>query len=63
MAELLSEIEGFLTRTGMSPTAFGRGSLGDPCLVPDLKEGRRLWPETEAKVRAFMKQRKRENMA
>lgn len=58
MAELLSEIETFLARTGMTPTAFGRAALNDGMLIPNLKKkGRRLWPETEAKVRDFMREK------
>lgn len=58
MAELLSEIANFLARTGMSPTAFGRAALNDAMLIPNMKKGRRLWPETEARVRDFMERQK-----
>jgi hypothetical protein len=54
MATLLDEIEAFLIRHGMAPTAFGDGALGDRHFVRQLRAGRRLWPETEAKVRTFM---------
>ncbi len=36
----LAEIEAFLERSGMSATAFGRGSLNDPNFVHDLRTGR-----------------------
>lgn len=36
----LDEIDGFLTRTGMSASAFGRSALNDPNFVGDLREGR-----------------------
>lgn len=36
----LSEIEQFLSKSGMSPTAFGRAAVGDPNFVPDLRNGR-----------------------
>jgi len=55
MSDLLADIEAFLNLAKMTPTVFGRLSLGDPSLVPDLKAGRRLWPETEQKVRTFMR--------
>lgn len=58
MDDLLSEIEPFLKRAGMTPTAFGREALGDPSFVPDLRNGRRVWPETEEKVRNFIASRK-----
>lgn len=67
MATLLPDIEAFCTTHGLTWTAFGRMALGDPHLVSDLKgvargKGnqprrtfpRRLWPETEAKIRRFM---------
>ena len=38
----------------MAPVTFGRKALNDPHLVADIRKGRRLWPETESKVRAFM---------
>lgn len=52
--DLLTEIETFLTRSGMSTTAFGLGAIRDGKLVTDLRNGRRLWPETEARVRQWM---------
>ncbi len=48
------EIDEFLERHSMSPVTFGREAMRDPHFVRDLRNGRRLWPETEAKVRAFM---------
>lgn len=38
--DFLAEIEAFLTRTGMSASAFGRAAVGDPNLVGDLRAGR-----------------------
>jgi len=35
----LAEIEAFLTKSGMSATAFGRAAVGDPNLVRDLRGG------------------------
>jgi|APCry1669192522_1035417.scaffolds.fasta_scaffold00745_4 hypothetical protein len=35
----LAEIESFLTRSGMSASAFGRAAVGDPNLVGDLRGG------------------------
>jgi hypothetical protein len=53
---LLQEIEEFLSRQdlGMTETAFGIAALKDGKLIPNLRNGRRLWPETEAKVRNFI---------
>lgn len=38
----------------MAPTRFGELAMNDRPLVMQIENGRRLWPETEAKVRAFM---------
>lgn len=39
----------------MKPTRFGELALNDKPFVSQLKEkGRRVWPETEEKVRKFM---------
>lgn len=59
METLLTDIEAFIARHGMAESTFGREALGDWRLIAELRgEGRarprRLWPETEAKVRAFM---------
>lgn len=51
---LLADIEAFLTTHDMAPTRFGVGALGDRHFVKQLRKGRRVWPETEAKVRRFM---------
>jgi len=48
------DVEDFLERNSMSPITFGREAMKDPHFVRDLRNGRRLWPETEAKVRCFM---------
>ena len=47
-------IEAFTADHEMSPITFGRLAMNDPHFVRDLKAGRRLWPETEAKVRSFI---------
>jgi len=38
----------------MGAATFGALVMNDRHLVRQLRAGRRLWPETEAKVRAFM---------
>ena len=53
--QTLSEaVEGFLAESQMAPVTFGRLAMNDPHFVRDLRKGRRLWPETEAKVRNFL---------
>jgi hypothetical protein len=60
---LLADIEAFLAEADMAETTFGLGALKDGKVIAQLREGRRLWPETEAKVRAFMAARREQNTA
>ncbi len=55
----LTDIEKFLSDTGMSASYFGKVAAGNSELVARLREGRRTWPETEKKVRAFMRERRK----
>lgn len=57
---LLAEIDAFLAETGMGPSYFGRAAVGNSELVARLKDGRRVWPETEEKARAFIADKRRE---
>jgi hypothetical protein len=54
MAHLLTEIDSFCQRHGLAPTKFGLLALNDKAFVAQIKNGRRVWPETEAKIRKFM---------
>lgn len=54
MSNVLSDIESFLKNSGLGAATFGELAMNDRHLVRQLRNGRRLWPETEAKVRAFM---------
>lgn len=59
MTNLIQDIEAFCTTHEMSKSQFGVMALNDKNLVPQLrgesgKRPRRLWPETEAKVRREM---------
>lgn len=53
--ELLASIEAFVAKAGMSEITFGRKAMGDPHFVRDIREGRRLWPETEARAEQFIR--------
>lgn len=53
---LVDAVESFIATQGMSPATFGRLALKDPHFIRDLRGGRRLWPETEDKVRTFMRE-------
>ena len=52
--DLSKIVDAFLKLNDMAPVTFGRLAMNDPHFVRDLRGGRRLWPETEAKVRDFM---------
>lgn len=54
MNTLLTDIEAFLATHDMAPTRFGEDALKDRRFVQQLRKGRRVWPETEAKARTFM---------
>jgi hypothetical protein len=54
MDNLLSDIKAFCDAHELKPTRFGELALNDKPFVAQLENGRRLWPETEAKVRRFM---------
>lgn len=51
---LLEAIDEFLEQVSMSPVTFGRKAMGDPHFVRDLRDGRRVWPETEERARNFI---------
>lgn len=53
-SSLIAEVDAFIERQSMSPITFGRKAMSDPHFVAQLRNGRRVWPETAAKVRAFM---------
>ena len=54
MADLLHEIEAFCDAHDIAPSRFGLIALNDKAFVGQLRAGRRVWPETEQKVRRFM---------
>lgn len=51
---LLSEIEQFLREVPMSEFRFGLRAAKNGRLVERLRDGRRVWPETDSQVRAFI---------
>lgn len=53
--KLLSEIDDFLAETGMGPSYFSKTASGNSELVKRLRAGGRMWPETEKKVRDYMR--------
>lgn len=53
--DILADIEAFLKAQHMTPTAFGRAAFGDPKFVFQVRDGRRLWPQTEQTARDYMR--------
>ena len=58
---LLTEIEKFISDHKMAESTFGRLVMSDWRLIDDLRgknreRPRRLWPETEAKIRDWMRE-------
>lgn len=51
---LLLRIERYLRVRKMAPTRFGRDAIGDPCLVEEMRAGRRLRPATCSRVCAYL---------
>lgn len=43
-----------MREAGLGPHRFGILAIKNGRLVERLRDGRRVWPETEAQVRAFM---------
>lgn len=50
----LADVDRFLTASKMAESAFGRAAVNDWKFITQLRAGRRVWPETEEKVRKFM---------
>ncbi|PJN94412.1 hypothetical protein CNY89_14670 [Amaricoccus sp. HAR-UPW-R2A-40] len=57
---LITEIDEFLAETGLSGYRFGLLAAKNGRLVDRLKGGGRVWPETEAQVLGFIRQRRAE---
>lgn len=52
--KLLSDVEAFLSDTGMGVSYFGRLTTNSSALVGRLRSGRAVQPATEDKIRKFM---------
>jgi hypothetical protein len=53
--KLLSEIDEYLAASGLSGYTFGLRAAHNGRLVQRLRSGGRVWPETEALVRDFIR--------
>ena len=58
---LLAEIDAFLSEFQMGVSYFGKVSVGNSEVVARLRSGGRVWPETAAKLRAFMRLKRAES--
>lgn len=52
--DLLEEIDTFIAETGMGEKYFGKKAVGNSEVVPRLRNGGRVWPETERAIRDFI---------
>lgn len=52
---LLTEVERFLSETGMEPTYFGIKALNDSRFVFDLRKGRECRRATRERAESFMR--------
>lgn len=52
--ELVAKIAAFLSATGMGESYFGKVAVKNSEVVKRLRVGKRVWPETEAALIAFM---------
>jgi hypothetical protein len=53
-SDLLARIRRFLSRTGLTPSRFGRLAANDPRLVRDLENGRSPTGRKDKALRRFM---------
>lgn len=61
-SSLIQDIDAFLAETGMGPSYFGKRAARNSEIVARLRAGRRVWPETENQIRAFIEtERRRRN--
>lgn len=58
-----STVEDFLSKTGMTPTAFGKRFAGDPLFVFQLRDGREPREATREKVLSAMTEQASERAA
>ncbi len=58
--DLLLEIDAFLAESGMGPSYFGKVATGNSEIVARLRQRRRIWPDTEQRVRDFIRTRQSE---
>lgn len=55
--ELLRDIEAFIKSQDMGASYFGKAAVGNSELVKRLRDGKRIFQDTEERVRAFIRDR------
>lgn len=50
----LRDIKAFCGTHDLSIWQFGELAMNDKSFVKNMEDGRRIWPETESKVKLFM---------
>ena len=63
MDTFISEVEAFLSRTGMKPSRFGREFASDPGFVPRLRSGGECLPRTMERIETAMRSWEEKNAA
>ncbi|MBB3956863.1 hypothetical protein [Novosphingobium sediminicola] len=53
-ADILRKVEDFCCLMGMGVTTFGRKAIGDPNLIPNMRNGRSLTLRNAARVLNFI---------
>jgi hypothetical protein len=61
--DLLSDIEKFMAEVNLGPHRFGILAASNGRLVERLRDGKRVWPDTEQQVRKFMREYRRKAKA
>lgn len=61
--KLLIDVRKFVDRHGITPSTFGKLAVNDGKFISRLDDGGRIWPETEHRVRSFMRKFRKKNRA
>ena len=59
----IAQVDEFLARSEMTPTAFGRAAVNDPNFVADIRNGRKPNLGLVDRVHAFMRSHEQETAA
>lgn len=59
ITDFLAEVDGFLSRSGMSASAFGRAAVSDPNFIADVRTGRAPSLRLVQRVKDFIAEQER----